>query len=282
MYSFTGKKEINCNNISGILNKNNLFDISQYDSAFISKCVLSRIQFNNFTELSDYEAFLDNSKEEQMLLIYSFQNSYSEFFRNSLSFGFIENYIIPGLFARQKRTHTSQLRFWSAGCAEGQESYSLAMLLSEYSDSLKYSNSYRIFATDYSVNAVEKAKEGVFDISALQNLKLSYLSAFFDKQGKSYKIKNSLKSNIDFSVHNLLDERFKSPPSSIYGDFDFIICCNLLMYYNEHSRNVILSVLTEALKPGGFLVVSEAEKNIPESSEKLVKILSPMSVFKKL
>ena len=54
------------------------------------------------------------------------------------------------------------------------------------------------------------------------------------------------------------------------------------MYYNEHSRNIILSVLTDALKPGGFLVVSEAEKNIPESSEKLLKILSPMSVFKKL
>jgi chemotaxis protein methyltransferase CheR len=240
-------------------------NISIFDETFLEQSIRSRMNFSNCENYSDYFNKINSSETESLAFLHSLNNSYSEFFRNPLTFALLEQHLLPMILQNKNNDKTDDLRIWSAGCAIGQEPYSLAILLEEIFNENKDNLNYRIFATDISVNVLSSALSGVYEYNTVKNIKLSHINNYFSKKNDSYIISDNIKKHIDFSYYDLLDTESSAPPASIYGDFDLVICSNVLFYYKPEIQEFIISKIRRSLKRGGYFVTGEAETAIVKS-----------------
>jgi len=256
-------------------------NVSIYDQSFLERTIANRMIYSSCNSLSDYLSLLNKLPSEATMLIESLINSYSEFFRNTLTFALLKQIIYPIIFDKKVSLLTPEVRIWSAGCAAGQEAYSLAMLADEYITEHPVSTSFRIFATDISNKQLEDARRGVFDEKNIQNTTLGFINKYFTVKGQSYIVNEKLKKYIDFSCYDLLDNDTNAPPSSIFGGFDIIMCSNVLFYYQSDIQKLILNKLSRALNPGGFLLTGEAEIAIVRGDRNFRQFASPSTIFVK-
>jgi len=237
-------------------------DISMFESSFLSKAIQSRMNQTRCQTIVDYTGKLIDNELELSKLMDQLTNTYSEFFRNPLTFNCLEQIILPELFKKKESGKHKEIRIWSAACASGQEACSITMLCDEYADFIKPGLIYRIFATDKSPEAIADAQEGVYQSMNLNKVTLKRLQMYFTAKDDLYLISSSIKNQIDFSVFDLLSDQDNSPPASIYGNFDLIFCSNLLFYYQPEYRKRILEKIGHNLASGGYLVTGEAEREI--------------------
>ncbi len=237
-------------------------DVSRYDESFLDKSLRERLRETHCCSVEEYCSLLGQKTEEEMIFFESLHVGYSEFFRNPLTFAVLERLILPSLVMKMKSTNRKEIRMWSAACAAGQETYSLAILLEELKSNDTDKLDYRIFATDQDESRINEAIRGHYAAAALRNVSLKRAGEWFDAQGDTYTIKPGLKENIDFSVFNLLSEQLSCPPASIFGDFDLLVCANLLFYYKPEFRKLILEKIDGCLASGGYMVTGEAEREI--------------------
>lgn len=255
-------------------------EISCYDESFLEKSIEKRLAATSCATIADYCEYLSVHNGEAEEFYRSLNITYSEFFRNPLTFDVLEQRVLPALIDEKRELGRSEIRIWSAGCAAGQESYSIAILLDELISARKIPLSFRIFASDISDESLASARRGVYDAAALQNVKLKHIQSCFESHNGSYSIDGRLKQKIEFSYYDLLDERSTCPSGSIYGDFDIVFCSNLLFYYRPEIRTLILKKVCCALSRGGYLVTGEAERAIVESSS-LSEIFPMSAVYRK-
>ncbi len=182
-------------------------------------------------------------------------NNETSFFRDPKVFRTLGEELFKPLATQNK-----SIRIWSAACSTGQEPYSLAMDLSNLK--FKYpSFKYEIIATDFSYRALDKAKNGIYtQLEVQRGLDAKNLVKYFtqdetnsDRSGGLWKIKPEIQKYISFSHFNLLE------PWSILGQFDLILCRNVLIYQKQEKRTEILSKMASYLKDGGFLTLGCAE-----------------------
>jgi chemotaxis protein methyltransferase CheR len=237
-------------------------DVSKYDVSFLNKSLHKRITETHCISAEEYGSFLEQNNEEVKIFFDSLQISYSEFFRNPLTFAVLERIILPSIILKKKNARHKEIRIWSAACAAGQESYSLAILLEELKATDEYNFNYRIFATDQSEERIKEAQEGKYSATVLNNLNFIRLKQWFTKNGDTYCIKPELKKNLDFSIFDLFSKQLDCPQTSIFGDFDLVICANLLFYYQPKYQKIILEKTTCCLAKGGYIIVGEAERDI--------------------
>jgi len=255
-------------------------DISRYDESFLLKSLEKRLAATSCPTVADYCGYLSRHDGEAEQFFHTLNITYSEFFRNPLTFAVLEQRVLPGLIEEKQAAGTPEIRVWSAGCAAGQESYSVAILLDELLTARKSPLSFRIFATDISEKCLEFGRRGVYDEGAVQNVRLKHIISCFEAGHGSYPVARRLRDRIEFSFYDLLDERSTSPPGSIYGDFDLIFCSNLLFYYKPETQHFIMKKLCNALSHGGYLVTGEAERAIVERIN-LQEISTMSAVYRK-
>lgn len=248
--------------IIDFLLKSNDMDVSKYDVTFLNKTVNKRMKETLCETEEGYYKHLEQNGMEGDLFLHALEISYTEFFRNPLTFSVLEKIIIPTLVRNKSKSPGNEIRIWSAACAGGQETYSLAMLLNEFSISLGHTINFRIFATDQSQTVIDEAKQGRYPQSALNGLTLKRLNQWFTKSGDMNHVKPQLQENIDFSVFDLLDKQHSSPPASIFGDFDMVMCANLLFYYKPEYRKRIIDKTTHSLSKNGYLITGDSEREI--------------------
>lgn len=253
-------------------------DLSRYDESFLAKSLASRYTATGSATVDDYCICLSEIPGEADALCCSLRITYSEFFRNSLSFALLEHMVLPTLIASSRR---SGLRIWSAGCAAGQEAYSLAILLHEAAIAREHPVPYRIVATDISTKELARAESGVYSAADVANVRLKQIEQAFRLCGNDYQVNQTIRDHIDFSVHDLLDPHVHSPPTGIYGDYDLVICSNLLFYYRKEIRQGILEKLDHSLAAGGYLVTGEAEREMAGQIPGLHPVCRPAAVFRK-
>ncbi len=234
-------------------------DLATLDERFLQRCVERRMEESDVATPEEYCQVLLGSPPEANCLHRSLDIHFSTLFRDPLTFAMLEQRVLPILLAQRSRSHRREIRIWSAGCAEGQEAYSLAILLKEMSVGAQREIPFRIFATDNSVAQIQIAAQGVFPLAAMENVRFGHLEKWFNKQGQSYAADKQLRDVIDFSVYDLLDTSTMVPPASIFGEFDLIMCCNVIYYYRHEFQTQILRKLRRALAPEGFLATGEAE-----------------------
>ena len=248
--------------IAPLLMRLHNIDVSKYDKSFLDKSLQKRIAENKLDSVEEYCMLIKRSEKELKCFIDSLNNCYSEFFRSPLTFAVLNRIIFPPLIFNNKNNKRREIRIWSAACAGGQEAYSLAILLEDLKNSSPDKFGYRIFATDQNELQIETAKKGRYNSTALRNLNLKQAADWFIKHGEIYSVKPNLKEHIDFSVFDLFNDEFSSPPSSIFGSFDIIFCTNILFYYDNNSRGIILEKISNSLAEGGLIITGEAEREI--------------------
>ncbi|WP_346855131.1 protein-glutamate O-methyltransferase CheR [uncultured Draconibacterium sp.] len=235
------------------------FDFEAYKLPMLIRRIDNRILRMHFGTPELYYTLLQNNQEEAKELVNNFMINVSQFFRDSYTFEVIKKRILPELITQTIAAGRNSLRVWSAGCARGEEAYSLAILIDEYCKKEKLEIDVDIFATDYDSSALEFAKKGEYDQSSVEEVKLKYLKQFFKQTNDKYIINTVLKNKVHFSQYNLLDQNSYAPSDSIYGEFDLILCRNVLIYFNEEYQNLIFEKLYKSCIMDGILILGDAE-----------------------
>ncbi|MDY6833855.1 MAG: protein-glutamate O-methyltransferase CheR [Chloroflexota bacterium] len=168
----------------------------------------------------------------------------SEFFRDELQFNYLKRVILPGMLRKNKI-----LNIWSAGCSNGAEAYSVAMLLDVLSPKVKH----RILATDVDDAILSLAKEGGPYIGReLKNVDGLNLHKYFVRSGDGYKVVDHIGNRVEFARHNLLTDEFEK-------DFDLIICRNVVIYLTDDAKRNLNASFYESLKNGGVIFIGGSE-----------------------
>jgi chemotaxis protein methyltransferase CheR len=173
------------------------------------------------------------------------------FFRDRAPFEFFRTVMALDLAAR--RLAGQHLRIWCAGCATGQEAYSLAMTLEEMKGEGRAIDC-EIVATDFSAATLEKARAGLFSQFEVQRgLPIGFLIRHFEKTGDLWRISDRIRARVKFQPHNLLDD-----PRAL-GQFDIIFCRNVLTAFDNDLRGHTLDRALDQLADDGYLVMGESE-----------------------
>ncbi len=197
--------------------------------------------------LTELEKRAEARKKCELLMTVSI----SRFFRDRGLWQLLRDEIIPGLMEKQEETITA----WSAGCASGEEAYSLKILWEEMATPHTGPPELALWATDMNPDYLDRARKGVYPPSSLKEMPEEYISKYFEKKGggRQYWIKEPLKRGIQWRRHNLLRE---TPHSRFHIIF---LRNNLLTYYQKDIIQPALKRILTCLEPGGFLIIGSHE-----------------------
>ncbi len=235
------------------------YDFSGYHSSALESGLQKRLDAVQISGISDYVEFLSQHNDEIIKLIDSLTIHVSRFFRNPLTYNYIENIVLPQIMRNRASIGSNSLRIWSAGCSTGEEPYSMAIIIQEFLENNNQSVQLNIFATDIDPQILSKAKSAEYSFDDIKNMRIGLVKRYFTEKGSVYKLRSSIKNMVDFSVFDLSDKQSKAPPSSIYGEFDLVLCRNVLIYFQDYYQDVIFKKLYQSLIHGGYLVLGEAE-----------------------
>ena len=175
----------------------------------------------------------------------------TSFFRDSHPFETLRKSLIPSLIER--RAGSRSLRIWSAACSTGQEPYSLAMMIK---DNFPILAGWRIeiIATDLSPTVLDRARTGVYSTFEVQRgLPIQMLVRHFDQEEPNWRIKPEIRQTVTFRPLNLLED------FSVLGQFDIVLCRNVLIYFDQPTKTQILNGITRRIVPDGALLLGGAE-----------------------
>jgi two-component system CheB/CheR fusion protein len=225
-------------------------DFSNYKRPTLLRRIERRINVNELDGLRDYASFMREHREEAHALLKDLLISVTNFFRDCEAFEALERAVINKLF-EGKAAH-DQVRVWVAGCATGEEAYTLAMLLSEFAETLPHGPAVQVFATDIDEQAISTAREGFYTETDVADISPGRLRRFFAKEAEGYRVRRELRERVLFAHHNLI----KDPP---FSHLDLVTCRNLLIYLNRGAQERVMQVFHFALNPGGFLFLGTSE-----------------------
>jgi PAS domain S-box-containing protein len=225
-------------------------DFSNYKRPTLLRRIERRISVHNLSDLPTYVAALVDNPEEINALLKDLLISVTNFFRDDQSFKYLETNVIPTLFAN--KSSQDQVRIWVAGCATGEEAYSLAMICAEYNQNHVNSPKVQIFATDIDETAISTAREGSYTINDAADVSQERLRRFFIPEGGLHRVKKDIREMVLFANHNFL----KDPP---FSKLDLVSCRNVLIYLNSTAQSRVIESFHFALKPKGFLFLGTSE-----------------------
>jgi two-component system, chemotaxis family, CheB/CheR fusion protein len=225
-------------------------DFSDYKAATIQRRVERRMALQGLATLADYAAFIRDHPPEAALLVRELLISVTNFFRDPKAWELLEQRVIAPLI-QAKRTG-DQVRTWVAGCATGEEAYSLAMILAEHAWRSADSPTLHVFATDLDGRAIASAREGFYTDAEVADVSPERLRRFFHREPGGYRVRRELREVVLFAQHNLLSD----PP---FAHLDLLTCRNLLIYLNRSIQERMLQVFHFALRPGGRLFLGTSE-----------------------
>ena len=233
-------------------------DFSNYKPATIRRRVDRRITIRGLKNIAEYAHLLRENPDEATALMKELLISVTNFFRDPDAFAVLERRVIPRLF--EDKSGMDQVRVWSAGCATGEEAYSLGMLLIEHASTRPESAAIQIFATELDEEAIAVAREGLYSDADVGDLTPERLRRFFTRDAGGYRVRRELREMVLFAHHNVI----KDPP---FSHLDLIACRNLLIYLNRTIQDRVIETFHFALRPGGVLFLGASET--PDSSADL-------------
>ncbi len=237
-------------------------DFSQYKRATIVRRISRRMQVTQVATVPDYLGYLREHSPEVQNLLRDFMISVTEFFRDSEAFEALERQVLPRLFAG--RTAQDQIRIWVPACATGEEAYSIAMLMFEHVANHESPARIQIFASDIDENAINIAREGVYEETVAADMTPERLRRFFIKDGPRYRVKKELRESVLFATQNVLND----PP---FSRLDLVSCRNLLIYLSQDIQERLLELFHFSLKPDGYLFLGSSE-----SAEENMGLFAPL------
>jgi two-component system CheB/CheR fusion protein len=223
-------------------------DFSHYKPSTVTRRIERRLQLSRVRDIDTYVTQLAEEREELDVLYRDLLIGVTRFFRNEEAFRLLEERILPELFAREGNT---PLRIWVAGCATGEEVYSLAILAHELAPRFS-DRQVKIFATDVHRGSLELATRGVYGEDAVANVSPERLSRYFIRRGDKYQVVPDVRQMVVFAPHNVIRD-------APFTRVDLISCRNLLIYLQPAAQRKVLSLFHFALKRGGVVMLGPSE-----------------------
>jgi two-component system CheB/CheR fusion protein len=225
-------------------------DFSNYKRATVLRRIERRINVRELADLQAYAGFIRENPDEAQALLKDLLISVTNFFRDCEAFETLERGFIRRLF--ENKEAGDQVRVWVAGCATGEEAYTMAMMLIEFAESLTNAPAVQVFATDIDEHAIAMAREGFYTEADAADISPERLRRFFIRETNGYRVRRELREMVLFAHHNLI----KDPP---FSHLDLISCRNLLIYLNRAAQERVMQVFHFALNAGGFLFLGTSE-----------------------
>ncbi|AKB80570.1 Chemotaxis protein methyltransferase CheR [Methanosarcina horonobensis HB-1 = JCM 15518] len=237
------------------------FNCEQYKEAHFRRRVNVRVRATNSENYAEYLRLLRKDSKEHDYLIKALTINVSEFFRNPETFRVIEKEVIPFLIKSRSDSLIRSIRIWSAGCATGEEVYSLAILLHRVLG--KDLDRYRIsiIGTDIDNLSLEKARKGIYRENVLKNVDISTKENYFVKRDETYQISDQLRNMVRFKRHDMISEPYTDR-------FDLIICRNVIIYFKKEIQEQLQLSFHQALNREGFFVIGKAETLLGTASKR--------------
>lgn len=249
------------------------YDFRGYAQPTIKRRILHRVSSSGLKSISEMQHRILHDEQFFETLFLDLTVNVTEMFRDFSFYQALRKKIIPMLKTKPF------LKVWHAGCATGEEVYSLCILLKEEG---LYEKT-RIYATDVNEEVLKKAKEGIYPIDRMKAYTLNYrkaggLASFVDYYTARFDyaiMESSLKENIVFADHNLATD-------GVFGEMDLIFCRNVLIYFTKELQDRVFRLFRDSLCPGGFLCLGSKESiRFSECSNDFENVVKKEKIYKK-
>jgi chemotaxis protein methyltransferase CheR len=235
--------------ITQLLRERRQFDLDQYKDRCIRRRIAKRLRSCKVADVASYLKRLEMDRDELDTLLATISIHVSQFFRNPDTYRILEQKVLPDLCRRARAAGRTELTLWSAGCASGEEPYSLALLLDDMNArDLKIN----ILATDVSEPVLDAARRGTFEALRLKEVPPEVLDKYFHGENGHYQILERIRKQVEFRHHNIMT-------ASDYPSADLILCRNVMIYFTREQQERILSRFAATLSEHGALVLGRSE-----------------------
>src|SRR5215216_2104862 len=226
------------------------FDFSVYKSPSLMRRIQKRMSLVGVDGFADYLDYLQVHPDEFPELFNMILINVTYFFRDGVPWEYIQEEIVPKVL--EGKGKNDFIRVWSAGCASGEEAYTIAMVLAEALGEEEFRERVKIYATDLDEVALSEARAGAYSAEKVESVSKELLDKYFEKSELRYTFRKDLRRNVIFGRHNLIQD---APISRI----DLLICRNTLMYFNSEAQTKILVHFHFALNETGYLFLGKSE-----------------------
>ncbi len=243
--------------LSKIIYNNFGINLTEKKKLLIESRLSSTIKAKNLSSFTEYINYLEKQKDQMSLieLVDKISTNHTYFFREANHFEFLEKKILPKIIKRMTESGEREIRMWSAGCSSGEEAYTIAMILNEYINKNNIKCKVKILATDISITVLKEAKEGIYPEERIKTLPDKLKTKYLNKlENDKFIVKDVLKEMTVFRKLNLMNEVFPFKKK-----FDLIFCRNVMIYFDEKTRNKLAEKFNRYLKNDSYLLIGHSE-----------------------
>jgi chemotaxis protein methyltransferase CheR len=252
------------------------------DRENLLRAVSSRVRSLKLPGAEAYAELLEcpaapNEREWDWLVAH-LTNTESYFFRDHGQMGLLRDRLLPELIRRNGSRRSPRL--WSAGCATGEEAYSLAILLAELLPAHETRDA-RVLGTDINERALEKARRGIYTAWSFRRMDPELRGRYFHAEGSGFALNAPVRSQVTFRRLNLLTDSFPDGGSGI-GELDLILCRNVFIYLAREAVPIVLRKLAGSLRDGGYLMTGHTELHAQELGQLQPRIFPGSVVYQRV
>jgi len=223
------------------------------------------IEENGFDNFTSYFNFVTNDLSGVLIseFVSKLTVNHTLFYRESYHFEYLVEKVLPYFY--EKAQNNREFKVWSAGCSSGEEPYTLAMTITDFLGIYKQYWDMRILATDVSEFALKKAMEGSYNIKSIDGLNPKWVCNYFindPNNSDNVMISDKIKNEVIFRKQNLIGDKF-----NFKNKFQFIFCRNVMIYFDEPTRNNLINKFYDNLEDGGYLFIGMSETIDKETSK---------------
>src|SRR5581483_71851 len=240
------------------------FDFSGYKPSSLERRVRRRMQQIPIENFDDYLDYLEVHPEEFAQLFNTILINVTDFFRDPEAWTYLQTKILPRII--ENKPPQEPIRVWSAGCATGQEAYTLALVFAEVMGPNAFRDRVKIYATDADEDALGQARVASYSAKEVESVPKPLLEKYFEPSNSRFLFRADLRRSIIFGRHDLAQD---APISRL----DLLVCRNVLMYFNSEVQGRILARLHFALNGNGYLFLGKAEMMLTRTN-----LFTPISV----
>src|SRR5262247_4656042 len=242
--------DANLEALLGYLKTTRGFDFSAYKRSSLMRRIEKRQQAVGIDSYGDYQTYLEAHPQEFGLLFNTILINVTSFFRDEEAWDFLGKQVVPRILAGGRPD--SAIRVWSAGCASGEEAYTLAMILAEQLGIDAFRRRVKIYASDVDEDALMQARHATYTASQVQDVPAELLARYFERVDDRFLFHKDVRRSIIFGRHDLVQD---APISRV----NLLVCRNTLMYFTRETQAKVLNRFHFALRNGGFLFMGRAE-----------------------
>ena len=250
------------------------FQCSSYKDKCLRRRIAVRMRAKATSSFGDYASVLDSDPREYDLLMRSLTINVTKFFRNWETYSVLEQRVIPSLWERKEQ----ELRVWSAGCASGEEPYSLAILMHQHAANNNHRGLDRvsIIGTDIDSDCLGEAERACYAPAALGETPTVLRERYFPETAGVHTMLPDVRKLVSFSRSDLL----QAPPP--VDDIHLIACRNVIIYFEREAQERLFDVFHQALAPGGILVLGKVETLLGKARSIFAPVNARERIFRKV